>query len=122
VQSYEMKDLLQEYVIEGKDLDALGAAGALSFAKVCAAGADNLGALLASMDRQTAAGGALARGVTLVEMLQHQAKVWCEIYDRLLTAELRAAADAQVKAYYASETKTDTEDRPEPITIQEFDG
>jgi hypothetical protein len=122
VQSYEMKDLLQMYVIEEKDLDALDAAGALAFAKVCAAGADNLGVVLASMDRQTAGSGALARGATVVEILQHQAKIWCEIYDRLLTAELRSAADAQVKAYYASETKTETEDRPQPVTLQEFDG
>jgi hypothetical protein len=87
--------------LTGEQLENLNAASALDMAKVSCAGADNLIVALAGLTRGDMSDGRLDAGATLAELLHDQSDAWLKIYDRLLTTELRAEADAQMAGYRA---------------------
>jgi len=74
--------------------DELDARQALRAAKATAAGSSNALSLMKDPDTQDV--GLLEFYRVNVEARQEQARLWLEIYDRLNTNELRAAAEEQM--------------------------
>ena len=83
--------------LDAEMVDSMDAARTLQAARMTAAGASNAMSVMKQLNPEDVATVEFYR--INVEARQEQSRLWLEIYDRLNTNELRAAAEAQMASW-----------------------